>query len=216
CNTAVPVTPGVYSATGPSTGGGASNLCTGGGATNANWYVFTSPGNAVIEVNSCGSIADTRLSVYEGTCASLICLADDDDGCLPDLQSIVQNVPVVAGQTYYIEWDDRWDGTGFDWELIYIDCIAPLATVTVIDDCPNGQFSLEVNVTSLGDATALDITNTGGAPTLTAVGLGTHIVGPFAIGQVVDLELVHDQSAFCNVQYTGFEAQNCPIPVACG
>ncbi|MCB0781627.1 MAG: T9SS type A sorting domain-containing protein, partial [Flavobacteriales bacterium] len=115
-----------------------------------------------------------------------------------------------------IEWDDRWDGTGFDWELIYIDCIAPLATVTVIDDCPNGQFSLEVNVTSLGDATALDITNTGGAPTLTAVGVGTHIVGPFAIGQVVDLELVHDQSAFCNVQYTGFEAQNCPIPVACG
>ncbi|MCB0780358.1 MAG: hypothetical protein KDC03_12670, partial [Flavobacteriales bacterium] len=41
CSTAVPVTPGTYTADGPSTGAGASNLCFGTGGINADWYVYT-------------------------------------------------------------------------------------------------------------------------------------------------------------------------------
>ena len=38
----------------------------------------------------------------------------------------------------------------------------PVATYTVVEDCPNLQFSINVNVTALGDGTAVDITNDGG------------------------------------------------------
>lgn len=214
CATAVPVTAGTYLANGPSTGAGASNICAGAGGTNADWYVYTAPTNGFIEVSSCNSGVDTRLSVYEGACGSLTCVGYDDDGC--GLQSIVSNVPIVQGNDYYIEWDDRWTPQGFSWDLFLIDCTSPTVNFNVVNDCANFQFFIEVTITSLGNANTVDITNTGGAPTLTAVGIGTHSVGPFVSGSFVNITVVHDQNSYCNVSSTtAITNPPCPL-ISCG
>ncbi|QQR87802.1 MAG: hypothetical protein IPJ76_06145 [Flavobacteriales bacterium] len=67
---------------------------TGGGA----WYRFTGTGNPVI-ASLCGSGYDTKIRVYTGTCAALVCTIGNDDFC--GLQSQVTWTSVL-GTTYYI------------------------------------------------------------------------------------------------------------------
>jgi len=118
CATAVQITTsGTYTADGPSTGGGATS----GSATNADWYYFIAPTAGVIDVSACNlSSVDTRVHVYDGTCAVLNNLGTDDDGCTNFVYaSELLNIPVTAGTTYYIEWDDRWSQNGFDWTFTF-------------------------------------------------------------------------------------------------
>jgi hypothetical protein len=60
-------------------------------------------------------------------------------------------------------------------------CTFPVANFTIVPDCNNGQFSVDVTISSLGDASGADITD-GSTTYESNVGLGTYSVGPFAAG----------------------------------
>jgi hypothetical protein len=83
------------------------------------WYSFTPENDGFMSINSCGTDADTWLFVYTGDCGlqSLELIAESDDDCI--IASSVEDIEVTGGTTYYIEWIDRNDATGFDWELNY-------------------------------------------------------------------------------------------------
>ena len=93
-------------------------------ATAAAWYYYTATADGVINVSACagGNGVDTRLWVYSGDCANLASVANDDDDCdSPNgFASVVLDVPVVSGTTYYISWDDRWSSTGFDFNFEFV------------------------------------------------------------------------------------------------
>ena len=57
-------------------------------------------------------------------------------------------------------------------------CVSPTADYTITQDCTNGQFSIGINVTSLGDATGVDITD-GTTTYETNAGIGSYTAGPF-------------------------------------
>lgn len=133
--TAVAVQPGTYIADGPSTGGGALQGCVFDStnlATDADWYRYTPVVDGTISVSSCLGGADTRLSIFSGFCFFLppfgtsfsgSCIAGNDDACLIsesspfEYASEVVDVPVTAGTTYYIQWDNWWSTAGFTWTL---------------------------------------------------------------------------------------------------
>ena len=62
------------------------------------WYSFVGNG-AVNTLTMCGSSYDTKIGVFTGTCAALVCVTGNDDFC--GLQSQV-SFPTTAGTTYYI------------------------------------------------------------------------------------------------------------------
>ena len=135
CAEALAVTPGVYNdvfiVVG---GGGATNDDT--GTADALWYVYTAEADGTININSCISdpvAIDTRLWVYTDGCDTLTAVANDDDGCdAPNgFGSIVTDVPVVGGQEYLIEWDDRWGADAFDWELTFTPVAAPVVELPI-------------------------------------------------------------------------------------
>lgn len=220
CSTAVPVTPGTYVADGPATGFGASNSCFGSGASNSDWYTYTPAGAGTWTVGSCMGGADTRLSVYTGDCSTLICYGSADDTC-PTSQggsnfaSEVAGLAAVPGETYYIEWDDRWTSQAFDWYLEFFCAGAPQSTYTVVADCANNEFSIEVTINTLGTATSVDITNNGGAPTISGVGAGTYTVGPFPLNSMVSYSVVNLQDPGCDSYSPSITNFPCPI-VSCG
>ncbi|MBK9760791.1 MAG: T9SS type A sorting domain-containing protein [Flavobacteriales bacterium] len=128
CSAAQSVVPGTYSADGPAAGGGATQS----DAQNADWYVFTSDVDAYMTVFSCGSQIDTRVFVHTGDCGALTLLGNDDDGCpegYPPGSSLLANIPITSGTTYFIEWDDRYSAAGFEWQLLVHDC--PIADPAV-------------------------------------------------------------------------------------
>ena len=114
------------------------------------WYQYTPTVDGTITITSCElSASDNRVWVYTGECGTLssltvVALSDDDCG-EGSFASRVEDFPVTAGTTYYIEWDNGWDSDSFGWELIFT---APVVTSDVTfqvdmnqeDISPDGVF----------------------------------------------------------------------------
>jgi len=116
-------------------GGGASNAGA-GGATNAQWFEYTATATGVLTVSSClpnnAAAVDTRVSLHNGTCGALNFLIEDDDGCgatTPGSFSSTAGAFVTMGDVIYIEWDDRWSGDSFDWDLSFAPCTPPATDI---------------------------------------------------------------------------------------
>ena len=89
----------------------------GPGATNGEWYRYEPTASVFVTISTDlpqNSGKDTRVHVYEGSCGSLTCIVGDDDAGTAYLT--VAEFDAVAGNTYYIAWDDRWDNSSFDRE----------------------------------------------------------------------------------------------------
>ncbi|MBL0271713.1 MAG: hypothetical protein IPQ06_01245 [Chitinophagaceae bacterium] len=62
------------------------------------WYTFVGTGQSTV-LSLCGSSYDTKIGVFSGTCASLVCVTGNDDAC--GLQSSV-TFTATLGTTYYV------------------------------------------------------------------------------------------------------------------
>lgn len=79
--------------------------------TGAKWYSYTPTGNVVARINT--NIAanpatgDSRISVFTGTCAALVCYSASDDVSTTNYLTDF-TFYAYAGTTYYIQFDNRW------------------------------------------------------------------------------------------------------------
>jgi len=111
-------------------------------------------------------------------------------------------------------------GDGFfaaPWNFLvacYDGCTAPLATFDVVLDCVNNQFYLESDVTSLGTASSINITNSGGAPVVPAAAPGVYLSGPFALGTAATVTL-DGGSPLCTLTSPALINGPCPV-ISCG
>lgn len=131
CATATAITAdGIY--TSPTITGTYVGTCIGanGTAPNARWWSYTATADGEVTLNSdmfqSTGNDDTRVSVFTGTCGALSCYAGADDVDGANYLTTL-TFPVQTGTTYYIQWDDRWLDTGFDFEFTFavVDCIMP-------------------------------------------------------------------------------------------
>ena len=83
-------------------------------------------------------------------------------------------------------------------------CIPPTATATYTPDCANGQFSVVVNVSAVGSGGFVNVVNNGSAPAYTNVGVGTYMVGPFALANSVTVTVQHGTDPLCNQTFGPF------------
>ncbi len=172
CASALPVTPGTFTA---STLVGTPSQAS---ATAAGWYAYTPTSNGILNINSCSGGSDTRLWIWSGTCTALSPIANNDDfaGCISTgtsaYASKIENVILLAGTTYYFEWDNVWEATGFTWSFTF----APLpanndAGITAV---ANRNTRVAISQASYGIPMGATVKNFSGS-TLTNVVLTTEI-----------------------------------------
>ncbi len=107
-------------------------VCASGGtsATAGKWYKYTPTTNYNVTVTSDvaanNPLPDTRVHIYSGNCGALTCIGGDDDS-VSGLSSLV-NFAATAGTTYYIAWDNRWNASGFTFQLIENPYVPPVPT----------------------------------------------------------------------------------------
>lgn len=126
CATPQPITAGTYTI--PVIDGVNIPVGTCSNATMAEWYIYMPTENHSVTVTSDLPInicKDTHFMVYTGTCAGLSCYTSDDDSGVIQCNSgntfsylSKKTFDVMAGNTYYIVWDNRYQTTGFDFQLI--------------------------------------------------------------------------------------------------
>lgn len=95
--------------------------------TAVEWYAYTPTQNYTVSVSSDlqeNLCRDTRLRIYTGNCTTMTCVvADDDSGVLTcnsgNTNSYLSKATfnAIAGQTYYIVWDNRYESTGFNFQV---------------------------------------------------------------------------------------------------
>lgn len=102
-----------------------------------------------------------------------------------------------------------------EWMVGCVDCQPVLANYSVVNDCPNDQFSVRVFIANMGSASPVVISNDGGAPNVTANALGQFTVGPFPIGTPVVVTAGNTVNAFCSSISEAMINTPCPV-VSCG
>lgn len=88
-------------------------------ATKGKWYSYTALANNNLVVSSVlpqNNNTDTRVIVYSGTCAGLVCVGANDDLGNGTLGSYL-SFAATTGTTYFIAFDNRYSQSGFDFTL---------------------------------------------------------------------------------------------------
>lgn len=107
--------------------------------------------------------------------------------------------------------------TEWIWNVYCLDCTPPTATFEMVPDCIHNGFSVDVNVTDLGqNTTDLLIRNTFNGDTLTGVHTGSYTVGPFPLGATGNVVVQSVNTPLCKqVSPAYFLAPDSCVTLAC-
>lgn len=108
---------GVYHANGPSMGNGCRSCHN---AEHSSWYKFHSQEKSILTISSCSFFAsNTNLFIYRGSCGNLNLIAQNDDGCgaIYGNASYLDEILVLPGETYYLEWNNEHSEEDFEFEF---------------------------------------------------------------------------------------------------
>ncbi|WP_047548731.1 gliding motility-associated C-terminal domain-containing protein [Psychroserpens sp. Hel_I_66] len=140
---------------------------------------------------------------------------EGDDGLLDGLtfQSITDTITIqiTSDTSVSCEAGSFCCSDGIDYTVSCATCINPTATYQVVDDCDAGdQFLINVNVTSLGDATSLTISNNINGDTTPVTAIGTYQIGPFPFLVDVVVTVSNDQDVNCVINSSPIQLLACP------
>jgi hypothetical protein len=156
----------------------------------------------------CGAIG--RVEVWNGTTWTTVLTlpnngdADgDEDPSTHETINITAAVGSSATAQVRFHYEAAWD---YWWAIDNVkvsrfSCTPPAATFSTLPNCGSNQFSVSVNLTSLGSATSINIRE-GATVYATATATGSFTVGPFASGTNHIITLEHNGDSGCNVSST--------------
>jgi len=173
------------------------------------YYSIEVPAGSTLTIGQTENEYDSTNVVFYGDCANRTQIACFDDS---DFTEVVWANNTGNSQTVY--WvQDGYNGDYGEFTLAWslVACSSPEVEFNVVSDCANGeQFNVTANITNLGSATSLTISDDQGSATqaVTAVGLVTF--GPFANGTDVVITVENDQDPDCSVESEAIGQNVCP------
>ena len=100
---------------------------------------------------------------------------------------------------------------GINYTVSCATCINPEATYAVVDDCDNGdQFYIDVNITNIGDATSLTVTDNQGSSGVPVTAPGIVQMGPYPFATPTVITISNDQDPNCVISSAPIELAACP------
>jgi hypothetical protein len=185
-----------------------------GGATVPNkgvWYIMAGTGNAVT-ISMCGLSAtwDSEILVFYGSCASLTCLAGNDDNCPPTTAALSAITFGTAVGTNYYVFIGGWTGIGttsgnFGFT---VTCVTP----PVNDQC-TGATTVTCGNTYSGNTNTATPNND-----ITSCGTATALI-PSALWYVYTGDSTYLTISLCgsgfNTELGVWSAPNCSGPFTC-
>jgi gliding motility-associated-like protein len=106
------------------------------------------------------------------------------------------------------------EGNGFtpiDVTVACATCINPEANYLVVDDCANGdQFLIDVDVTDMGDATTLTISDNQGSTPVNVTTTGVTQFGPYPFGVDIIISIENADDSNCIITSPAIQQLACP------
>ncbi|AXG69283.1 fibronectin type III domain protein [Kordia sp. SMS9] len=154
------------------------------------------------------------ITVYDGSdpLTSPVLFDGDNGGDLTGLtfESTLGNILIVINSDGIVSCTSG-AFTTWQWTVECLTCFDPSATFSVVDDCITGdQFLVDVEITDLGDAGSVTITDDFGNPSQVATAPGIYTFGPYANGTNVGFFVVHDDDNSCGLTSLPITQAFCP------
>lgn len=125
-------------------------------------------------------------------------------------QSVGDTITVSINSDFTINCADN-NYTQWDFDVSCATCTNATATYTIVDDCAtSGGFLVDVNVSNLGSATSLTISDNQSSATQSLNVAGTVQFGPFANTTDVVINIQNDQDVNCVLNSSTITQSNCP------
>ncbi|MFV0571163.1 MAG: T9SS type A sorting domain-containing protein [Xanthomarina gelatinilytica] len=169
-----------------------------------NWN--TSNGNfyssSILIFDGCPSDGATNCVVYDGT----FTVPQNEAGLY---ERSLENVVLSANQDYYVVLSSGASNPEtqayftYPYTMVISQdaCINPEMTVTAVEDCANGGFSIDANISYVGDASTLTLSDGLGGTITGITEAGTvNMPGPYTSGQTITLKLTNDDQTSCFVE----------------
>ncbi|SDI21268.1 T9SS-dependent choice-of-anchor J family protein [Winogradskyella thalassocola] len=182
------------------------------------WYSFMGTGDIVTASTCMNTDFDTELFVFTGTSGSLVAVAAGYDECGGSAVNYTAETTFtsVAGTQYYISVEGYNVGSVGTFELA-VTCEAPptctnaTATYSVVSDCEtSGGFNIEVDITDMGTATAVTITDDQGNDAQAATEATMLTFGPYTNATDVIITIADDNDATCEQSSDAMTQLACP------
>lgn len=125
----------------------------------------------------------------------------------------ISEFQVTNGETYYIVISTYADPqtTAYTLDITEDTCTSGAATYTVISDCSTGpQFLVEVNVTDLGSADTMTITDNQASLPQVVDAVGTFTFGPYPNATSVIITVANTQDESCSLTSSALTQAVCP------
>jgi hypothetical protein len=132
-----------------------STLNDAGDAMLGSWYAYTPSASGYLtlssDLESNEEELDTRLSVFTGICAELTCYNASDD--VQNSYRTTLRIPVAAGVTYYIQWDNYWqteefsDSFDFTFNFEGASCLSPNLVTGLNTTTTSASITFDASVT---------------------------------------------------------------------
>jgi hypothetical protein len=176
-------------------------------------YAYTATSDTSIKV-ALSSIGSTYSGVFVYTdCADIGTACVAGFGNASSTANYDFDVDVTNGTTYYIvisTWATP-QSTTFTLNITENTCTNPTVDFTVVSDCDNsGGFMIEADITDLGSATSLTVSDDQGSTNQSASATGVVSFGPYANGTDVTLTITNEQDLTCFVSSDALTQSACP------
>lgn len=174
------------------------------------YYYIDVPNGSTLTIGQEANDYDSSNYVFYGSCENSTTIACYDD---PDYTAVNwANETGVTQRVYWVQ-DGLQDQMGtfrLAWSIT--DCINPVATFSVISLCSQGsdEFNIEANITSLGSANSVTISDNFIGTTQTINSPQIVTFGPYANTLDAVIIIVNDQNELCYITSDTLTQINCP------
>jgi hypothetical protein len=115
----------------------------------------------------------------------------------------IDDLVLLAGRTYFIVLSSSGNNTSFSYDLLLItqnSCINPEFTLTPVAECATGEFTIDVDVTYMGDASTLTLSDNFGNTNASINATGITNFGPYTTGTTVEFTLTSNNDNTCSFE----------------
>jgi hypothetical protein len=147
---------------------------------------------------------DDHIEVYNGPdYQSPLIYSGNNGGDLSGLLFTSSNPDNALCVRFVSDFFDSCEGNGgaspWDWSVSCLDCTNPEVSFEVVEDCLHHGFNIVANVTGLGTATDLRITDSWSGDTLSGIGLGATVIGPIPVNTMAHLTVLNSTNPLCRI-----------------
>ena len=183
------------------------------------FWLFTSSDGSPLRITfNAGTIEGffDDLTIYDGVDNTAPILFNNNATGINDFTGLTFD---STGDSLYLEVDSDGSvsctsGSRLEWDfdVACATCVNPVATYTVNEDCINGpQFFVDVDLTDLGSATSITISDNQGSTPQTTSAIGLFSFGPFPNNTGIVITVTNDDDANCVLTSSSLTQDQCVL-----